>query len=163
MPQAVGGGPHLLVDGQVAVDWAAEGFDAGFAGSLNPRTAVGTTRDGHHLLIVTVDGRQAFSKGVSLTDMALILKRYGAWNAINLDGGGSTAMAVGGVTVSNPSGGGAERPVADMLLVYSDRAFQTDAPALPAATADAEAAQEERGGTDWSFPQRPCALVWPCR
>ena len=143
VPQAVGGGPHLLVDGQVSVDWAAEGFEAGFSTSLNPRTAVGTTRDGHHLLLVTVDGRQAFSKGVSLTDMALILRRYGAWNAINLDGGGSTAMAVGGLTVSSPQGGGAERPVADMLLVYSDRAFQAGAPALPAVTGDAEAAQEE--------------------
>ena len=73
VPQAVGGGPRLLADGQVSVDWAAEGFDAGFAGSLNPRTAVGTTRDGHHLLLVTVDGRQAISRGVSLADMALIL------------------------------------------------------------------------------------------
>jgi len=143
VPQAVGGGPHLLVNGQVAVDWVAEGFEAGFADGLNPRTAAGTTRDGHHLLLVTVDGRQAFSKGVSLTDMALIMKRYGAWNAINLDGGGSTAMAADGMTVSNPQGGGAERPVADMLLVYSDRAFQPCAPALPAVAADAEAAQEE--------------------
>ena len=142
VPQAVGGGPRLLVSGQIAVDWAAEGFDAGFAGSQHPRTAVGTTRDGHHLLIATVDGRQAFSKGVSLADMAALLKRYGAWNAINLDGGGSTAMAIGGLTVNNPSGGGAERPVADMLLVYSDRAFQADAPALPGVTTDAEAAQE---------------------
>ena len=143
VPQAIGGGPRLLVNGQVAVDWAAEGFDAGFAGSLHPRTAVGTTRDGHHLLIATVDGRQAFSKGVSLADMAALLKRFGAWNAINLDGGGSTAMAVGGLTVNNPSGGGAERPVADMLLVYSDHAYQADAPALPAlAASDAEAAQE---------------------
>ena len=142
VPSAVGGGPRLLVNGQVAVDWAAEGFEAGFAEGLNPRTAVGTTRDGHHLLLMTVDGRQAFSKGLSLTDMALTMKRYGAWNAINLDGGGSTAMAVGGLTVSSPSGGGAERPVADMLLVYSDRAFQTDAPALPAPVIDGEAAQE---------------------
>ena len=142
VPQAVGGGPHLLVNGQVAVDWIAEGFETGFSDGLNPRTAVGTTRDGHHLLLVTVDGRQAFSKGVSLTDMALILKRYGAWNAINLDGGGSTAMAVGGLAVNNPSGAGEERPVADMLLVYSDHAYQPDAPALPAVTADAEAAQE---------------------
>ncbi len=143
VPSAVGGGPRLLTDGQVTVDWAAEGFDAGFAESLNPRTAVGTTRDGCHLLLVTVDGRQAFSKGVSLAGMALILKRYGAWNAINLDGGGSTTMAADGLTVSSPGGDGSERPVADMLLVYSDRAFQADAPALPAVTADAEAGQEE--------------------
>jgi len=123
VPSAVGGGPRLLVNGEVSVDWAAEGFDPGFAVSLNPRTAVGTTRDGTHLLLVTVDGRQAISRGVTLADMAGILKRYGAWNAINLDGGGSTAMAVGGLTVSSPEGGGAERPVADMLLVYSDQAY----------------------------------------
>jgi len=146
VPSAIGGGPRLLTDGQVTVDWAAEGFDAGFAESLNPRTAVGTTRDGRHLLLVTVDGRQAFSKGVSLAGMALILKRYGAWNAINLDGGGSTTMAADGLTVSNPGGDGSERPVADMLLVYSDRAFQADAPALPAVTADAEAGQENADG-----------------
>jgi len=125
------------------VPQAVGGFDAGFVDGLNPRTAVGMTRDGHHLLLVTVDGRQAFSKGVSLTNMASIMKRYGAWNAINLDGGGSTAMAVGGLTVNNPQVAGAERPVADMLLVYSDRAFQAGAPALPSVTADAEAAQED--------------------
>ena len=142
VPQAVGGGPRLLTDGQVTIDWAAEGFDTGFAESLNPRTAVGTMQDGRHLLLVTVDGRQAVSRGVALADLASILKRYGAWNAINLDGGGSTAMAVGGLTVSSPQGGGEERPVADMLLVYSDRAAQADAPALPATTGDDEAGQE---------------------
>ena len=138
VPQAVGGGPRLLVNGQVSVDWAAEGFDAGFAGGLNPRTAVGASRDGHRLYLVTVDGRQAFSRGVSLAGMAAILKRYGAWNAINLDGGGSTALAANGLTVSSPQGDGSERPVADMLLVYSSRASQPDAPAVP----DTEAGQE---------------------
>ena len=152
VPSAVGGGPRLLTDGQVTIDWAAEGFDAGFAGSLNPRTAVGTTRDGSHLLLVTVDGRQAFSKGVSLSGMALILKRYGAWNAINLDGGGSTTMAVAGLTVSSPGGDGSERPVADMLLVYSDRAFQANAPARPSITPDTEAGQEDPSITKIVLP-----------
>jgi len=128
---AVGGGPRLLVDGQIAVDWAAEGFEAGFADGLNPRTAAGTSRDGRQLLLVTVDGRQAVSRGVSLGGMAQILKRYGAWNAINLDGGGSTTLAADGLTVSSPGGDGSERPVADMLLVYSDRAYQSPVPLLP--------------------------------
>ena len=140
---AVGGGPRLLVDGQAAVDWAAEGFDAGFAGSPNPRTAVGTSRDGRRLFLVTVDGRQAFSKGVSLAGMAAILKRYGAWNAINLDGGGSTTLAADGLTVSSPGGDGSERPVADMLLVYSDHPLQPPASALPAVTREAESGEED--------------------
>ena len=133
---AVGGGPRLLVDGQIAIDWAAEGFEAGFADSLNPRTAAGTSRDGRRLYLVTVDGRQAFSKGISLTGMAELLKRYGAWNAINLDGGGSTTLAAAGLTVSSPGDDGSERPVADMLLVYSDRAYQSPATLLPPLVSD---------------------------
>ncbi len=152
---AVGGGPRLLVDGQIAVDWAAEGFDAGFAGSLNPRTAVGTSRDGRHLFLVTVDGRQAISKGVSLPGMAQILKRYGAWNAINLDGGGSTTLAADGLTVSSPGGDGTERPVADMLLVYSDRPFQSPAPLLPAVTREAEAGQDDAPPAQILPPKTP--------
>ena len=152
---AVGGGPRLLVNGQVSVDWAAEGFDPGFASSLNPRTAVGTTRDGTHLLMVTVDGRQAISRGVTLTDMAGILKRYGAWNAINLDGGGSTTMAVGGLTVSSPQGGGAERPVADMLLVYSDEAYQRGVPAVPLLKSEDEDGQEGTAPAHLVLPTLP--------
>ncbi len=152
---AVGGGPRLLVDGQIAVDWAAEGFDAGFAGSLNPRTAVGTSRDGRHLYLVTVDGRQAFSKGVSLPGMAAILKRYGAWNAINLDGGGSTTLAADGLTVNSPGGDGAERPVADMLLVYSDHAFQPTVPLLPTVSREAEAGQDDAPLPQIVLPRTP--------
>lgn len=122
MQQAVGGGPRLLVGGQPAIDGLAEGFDAGFTDHAYPRTAAGVSQDGHHLILVTVDGRQALSRGVTLPEMAQILKRYGAWNALNLDGGGSTAMAVAGLTVNSPEGGASERPVADMLTVWSDGA-----------------------------------------
>lgn len=139
---AVGGGPRLLAAGQVVLDSAAEGFDAGFVDGLHPRTAVGVTHDGRHLLLVTVDGRQAISKGISLPDLALILKRYGAWDAINLDGGGSTAMAVSGLTVSSPQSGGGERPVADMLLVYSEQPAQPVWRRLDAVSGDVEADQE---------------------
>jgi exopolysaccharide biosynthesis protein len=118
--QAVGGGPRLLTDGQVTVDGVTEGFDTGFTDYANPRTAAGLSKDGRHFFLLTVDGRQSISKGVNLTDLALILKRYGAWNAVNLDGGGSTSLAVGGMLVNSPEGTGSERPVADMLLVESD-------------------------------------------
>lgn len=119
--EAISGGPRLVVNGQIAVDGTAEGFGAGFTDEVNPRTAVGTSKDGKHLLIVTVDGRQSISKGVILSDLAAIMLRYGVWNAMNLDGGGSTCMAVNGMIVNSPSGKGLERPVADMLMVDSDR------------------------------------------
>lgn len=115
--QAIGGGPQLVADGQVSVDAAQEGFDDSFTNDPNPRTAIGQTADGK-ILLVTVDGRQTLSKGVSLAQLAQIMRRLGAVNAINLDGGGSTTMAAKGMVVNWPSGTGAERPVADMVLVY---------------------------------------------
>ena len=60
--------------------------------NLNPRTAVGVA--GNKLLLATVDGRRTgFSEGMYLSEVAELLKRYGATDAINLDGGGSTTMA----------------------------------------------------------------------
>jgi hypothetical protein len=127
--EAVGGGPRLLTDGQVTVDGLAEGFADWMISSRQPRTAVGATQDGHTLIIATVDGRQSLSQGVTIPDLALILKRYGAWNAINLDGGGSTAMAAGGLVVSSPPGDGSERRVAETLEVFSDRVILDGKPA----------------------------------
>ena len=149
IPQAVGGGPRLITNGAVTVTGVAEGFDAGFIASPNPRTAVGTSRDGRRLLVVTVDGRQAISKGVSLNDLALILQRYGAWNAMNFDGGGSTAMSVGGLLVNSPEGTGEERPVADMLVIDSDR---------PDVTLPRVSAPVVMGGPQILMPAAPVAI-----
>ena len=129
--EAVSGGPRLLTHGVVTTDGVAEGFDPWIIGGTHPRTAVGTSKDGRHLVIVTVDGRQAISKGVTLADLTIILKRYGAWDAINLDGGGSTAMSVAGMVVNSPSGAGTERRVAETLLVYSDRVAAAGVPRRP--------------------------------
>ena len=72
-----------------------------------------------NLLLVTVDGRVSWSRGASLDEMAAIMKRYGATQALNLDGGGSTTMAIGGSVVNAPSDG-RERPIADGLLIYGN-------------------------------------------
>jgi hypothetical protein len=121
----VNGGPWLVRDGRIAVDAAADGivhpgdpsFVYGWGVKRNPRTMAGLDRRGR-LLIVTADGRQpGFSEGLSLLEGARLLARLGAVDAINLDGGGSTAMAVGGKLVSSPSDATGERPVGDALLV----------------------------------------------
>jgi hypothetical protein len=117
--QAVGGGPWLVRDGKVFIDGEAEGMPrAEFVEKRHPRTAIGVKSDGS-LLMVTVDGRQSSSRGVSLIELAQIMLRHGAMNAMNLDGGGSTTMIVGGGVVNAPSDG-RERPIADSLLVYGD-------------------------------------------
>lgn len=136
--QAIGGGPWLVKDGAVCIDAAEEGFRSGFSSAMDPRTAIGATCDGK-IVIATVDGRQSISRGVNLADLAAIMKRLGALNAINLDGGGSTTMSIAGMVVNSPSGG-VERPVANGILVFADQGAPGDASGLSIAGVSGEAA-----------------------
>ena len=121
----VSGGPRLLAGGRVRVRSSAEGFNplsapwfhGSFVASRQPRTMAGVRRDGS-LLLVTVDGRRpGWSAGVTLQEGARVMRSLGARDALNLDGGGSTAMAVRGRRVNLPSDPGGERPVSDAILV----------------------------------------------
>jgi|GEM_PF-919495 Exopolysaccharide biosynthesis protein related to N-acetylglucosamine-1-phosphodiester alpha-N-acetylglucosaminidase len=115
--QAIQGVPRLLTGGQVTVRAREEGSSASFVRDLHPRTAAGITGDGR-LVFLTVDGRQAgLSRGISLDETARWLLKFGAVDGVNLDGGGSTTLAVHGTVVNSPSGG-AERSVANMFVVY---------------------------------------------
>ncbi|HOK52836.1 MAG TPA: phosphodiester glycosidase family protein [Armatimonadota bacterium] len=116
--EAVGGGPWLVRNGQVFIDATDEGFDSSFTRGRHPRTAIGVNSSGE-ILLVAVDGRQSISRGMSLEEMAGLMKSLGAVNAINLDGGGSTALSIKGVVSNSPSEG-IERPVANALLVYAN-------------------------------------------
>ncbi|MGW1344174.1 phosphodiester glycosidase family protein [Kribbella sp. NPDC002412] len=88
----------------------------------NPRTIAGTTQDGK-ILLVTIDGRQTTSVGTTMDETAAVADALGMHDAINLDGGGSTAMALGdGTLVNRPSGaGGAERAVGDAIVFVPGR------------------------------------------
>ena len=115
---AVAGGPRLLTEGRVTINAAEERFSADFVGARHPRTAVATTQEGA-LLLVSVDGRQkTLSRGASLPELAAILLKFGAWNAVNMDGGGSTALVTRDTLANSPSDG-RERPVANALLVFA--------------------------------------------
>jgi hypothetical protein len=109
----VGGGPRLVRDGRRDIPDERFGHEA----TRNPRTVVASTRDGK-LWFLTLDGRQASSAGMRLDELADELMAMGAVEAINLDGGGSTAMVVGDLVRNSPSDG-TERTVSDSLLVYS--------------------------------------------
>ena len=116
---AVSGQPLLLTDGQLN-----NGLDSV---ELNPRTAVGIDRSGTRMIWLVVDGRQPrFSEGVTFRQLAELLQEFGAWDALALDGGGSSTLATrkanGEVKVLNcPIHGkhppGVERPVANCLGV----------------------------------------------
>jgi len=114
---ALSGGPRLAKDGQVLVPYAWEWFDPRLANRREPRTAVGITAAGK-ILLVTVDGRSRTNSGMTLQELAALMVDLGARDAMNLDGGGSATMVVGGRVVNDPSDG-FERPIATALLVLS--------------------------------------------
>lgn len=116
---AIGGGPFLLRGGKIDIDASAEGFNTGFSDARHPRTAIGRTADGD-IWIVAIDGRQPQSAGVTLQEEAILMQRLGCIDAINLDGGGSTALNIRGLTVNRPSDG-KERPFASGIAIYGPK------------------------------------------
>jgi exopolysaccharide biosynthesis protein len=85
---AVGGNLFLLQKGQVTEESETDT-------KPGPRTAVALDRSGRRLIMILVDGRQAgYSEGVTAKELALLLQERGGYTAINLDGGGSTTLAV---------------------------------------------------------------------
>lgn len=91
----------------------------------HPRTAIGVKANGN-VLLLTVDGRQANSAGMSLFELTKIMKWLGCTSAINLDGGGSTALWVSGYgengVVNHPSDNKkwdheGERKVANVIFI----------------------------------------------
>ena len=115
VPQVIGAGPMLVKNGQVKVTADEEEFPADIARGRAPRTGAAIMVNGHYLLGI-VDGRQTFSIGCTLAEWAELLKKFGAREAINFDGGGSTEMVLNGHVVNSPSDGN-ERPVGSALIV----------------------------------------------
>ena len=112
----VGAGPTLVKDGKIYVTADAEQFPADIRVGRAPRSAFGITQYGDYIFAV-VDGRQAHSKGCTLTEWARILKNnFGAVEAINLDGGGSSELIFKGQLVNSPSDG-KERFIGDVLTI----------------------------------------------
>lgn len=96
----ISGGPYLLKNGEIYVDVTAEKLNA--ITGRNPRTAIGITAD-KNLVLITVDGREENSIGMTLTELATYMKSVGCVEAMNLDGGGSSVMYVKGDIVNTPS------------------------------------------------------------
>jgi hypothetical protein len=119
----IGGWPRILRDGvNVAGDVATvEGTISRNAEMKHPRTAVGFSRDSTTLFILAVDGRSQRSAGVTLDELATLMRRLGAWQAMNFDGGGSTTMVIDGAVVNAPSDTAGERAVGNALLVVKKK------------------------------------------
>lgn len=115
---AVSGIPVLLLKGVIKVNEQQK---------PEPRTAAGISEDGRYLYFIVIDGRQpGYSEGASHYETAMWLKKYGAYDGINLDGGGSATMVRsdgkgGAIILNRPSGyhgEGGERVVGNNIGVY---------------------------------------------
>ena len=115
----VSGAGLLIRDGVTMSDWLArENLQpATFTDVRHPRTLIGMDRKGM-LWLVAIDGRQPdYSVGMNFAELLALCARLDLVQALNLDGGGSTTMVVGGEIINKPSDATGPRPVSDALLV----------------------------------------------
>jgi exopolysaccharide biosynthesis protein len=150
-----------LGDDETPADWAKEGISGwpvlvddctplsatqlpgsdSFTRSPHPRTAIGISKNGSTMYLVAADGRRTGVPGLTLAELATFMSdRLHACSAVNLDGGGSTAMAVRGQLVNRPSDG-FERKVSNHLAVAMTR----DLPACSTAPAPLTASTPSTG------------------
>lgn len=116
MRGAVSGWPMLVEGCRVIRDLPGSDF---FTRAPHPRTAVGISKDGRMLYFVVADGRREDAPGMTLPELAgFMAGEVGACAAMNLDGGGSSAMWVGDTIVNRPSDG-SERKVGNHLAVVA--------------------------------------------
>ncbi len=118
MRTAVGGGPVLVRNGMVSISNDQElKFTGNAINDKHPRTAMGYTKD-NKLIILVIEGRNpGVAEGASLTQEALILQQLGCWEALNLDGGGSSCLLVNGKETIWPSDKGVERAVPAVFII----------------------------------------------
>lgn len=115
---AIGGGNILVQNGEVK-------DSPKFSTSRAPRTAIGINKNNSEILLVTVDGRNNKSIGMTELELAEFMKSIGAYQALNLDGGGSTTMGIKysgdeKTTVVNSPSDGNERPIVSGVGIKSE-------------------------------------------
>ena len=108
-------GPSLVEDGEITVDTNSE---VGQSMASNPRTAIGIIDENHYIIVVS-DGRTSESEGLSLYQLAEVIKSYGVKTAYNLDGGGSSTLYFNGQVINKPTTNGtiSERAVSDIVYI----------------------------------------------
>ena len=111
----VSGFPELMVEGQRITSFP----DRGDMADRNPRTAMGLSKDRQTFMLVVVDGRTTSSVGMTGTELSALMKDLGAYEAFNLDGGGSSQMWLKGQGVVDRPSDGTPRPVSNLWGVFT--------------------------------------------
>lgn len=136
LAQVIGGWPRLVVDGRNVGAYAdsLEGTFPSFSSRRHARSAIGLSKDSTTLFLVAVDGPKRApaaiqadsaagrtSAGMTLQELGDFMIGLGAWQAMNLDGGGSTTLVAGGRVLNQPSDPDGERKVGNALFVVRRR------------------------------------------
>jgi Phosphodiester glycosidase len=100
-PHLMGAGPWLVQSGKIVLDAKGENFGAAFSKESAVRSAIASLANGH-MILVAVHNR-AGGKGPTLAEMAQLIQQMGAVDALNLDGGSSTSLYLGGQLVDRAS------------------------------------------------------------
>lgn len=112
----VSGHPQIVIDGV-----AQPTGTSSFCTTRHPRTMVGISKDNKTFYMAVVDGRSTASVGMTCGEMGTLMKGLGAYTALNLDGGGSSAMYVAGIGIVNTPSDGSERVVGNHLALFAPK------------------------------------------
>ena len=104
-PKNVGGGETLDTESE-----------RGDASALHPRTSLGVSQTGDSIIMMVIDGRSAQSAGVRTSMLADVMRYAGAYEALNVDGGGSSTLYTQGLGVRNNCSDGKERAVGNAIF-----------------------------------------------
>ena len=110
--QIVSGNPKNVGLG-VTLDSESERNDAA---DLHPRTGIGVSQSGDSIIMMVVDGRSDISAGVRTSQLADIMRYAGAYEGVNLDGGGSSCLYTSALGVRNNGSDGSERAVGNGIF-----------------------------------------------
>lgn len=115
LSQAIGGDNYaLILDNGVAET-------VNFWNEIHPRTGYGVSQTGDTAVFCVVDGRTSRSYGCNTSVLGEIMAYYGAWRAVNWDGGGSSSMYIRGFGGQvNHSSDGSERAVGNAMMVVAN-------------------------------------------
>jgi exopolysaccharide biosynthesis protein len=115
---AIGAGPALIMNGEIKITSDEEVFFGTSIPRTHPRTAIGYTKEGD-LILMVVDGRQEKSRGVTLEELAVLMQDLEVVEAMNLDGGGSSALVIDNKLINLPAGKKIEREVMSAIATFT--------------------------------------------
>ena len=116
---AMHAGPILISDGKINITSEEEVFFNTPVDGVQPRSAIGYRLNGD-IVIIVVDGRQVDSRGVYLEELAILMSQFNCHEALNLDGGGSSALIIDKKLVNRPIGLNTQREVMSSIAIFSE-------------------------------------------